>query len=76
MNPDRYGCHEYDSDHDSHEAGYRWGRQQFKQELANTLTRLRAELSDHPANDAARTALDDVAGAHHIKTETTVRYTA
>jgi hypothetical protein len=50
------------------------GRAQERKALANTLTRLRAEVIK--TSDVAAKALDDVAKLHNIRTETIVRYIA
>jgi hypothetical protein len=50
------------------------GRKQERKALANTLTRLRAEVIK--TSDVAAKALDDVAKNHGIRTETIVRYIA
>ena len=71
MNPD------YDNEYDGfsfEEEMIAIGRKQERKALANTLTKLRAEVVK--TSDIAARALDDVAKAHGIRTETIVRYIA
>jgi hypothetical protein len=80
MNPDNY----FDEEIDAHELGYSAGRRGAKEAerkaLAETLTRLRRRggFTSTDYTTGYRDALDQVANAHNIRTETEtiVRYVA
>jgi hypothetical protein len=66
VNPDSFG----DGTH-----AFARGRRHERHELAATLNRLRTTTTAQH-NTAYRQALDDVADAHNIRTETVVTYSA
>ena len=72
MNPDSFGFHEYESD--GHHAFAR-GRNHARHALADTLNRLRTTTTAQH-NAAYQQALDDVADANGIRSETKVTYRA
>ena len=76
--PDNYEYLPYD---DGYEAGHKTALQESKMGLAATLTRLRSTVAGDGANEDDRgylRALEHIASAHGIKSETvtTVTYVA